>query len=386
MNRRTALLAVAVAGASAAFAAPPASALTFWAVGDGGVAGPEDDRVAARIEREGIHRLLYLGDVYDRGTAAEYRYRYHPSFGRFKRITHPTPGNHEWGNRSLGYDPYWGSRAPRTGGGHWYSLDLHGWHVVSLNSEEAGRPEQAEWLRRDLAAHSGSCTLAFLHRPRYNAGEHAEARETEPLWSALSGHAVAVLGGHDHNYQRFRRNRGLVQFVVGTGGRHLYDVNEGDDRLAASRDRAHGALRLRLWSGRLDFAFVATPGARLDGGSLGCTPHDPERAARVRITSPRSGAVYSHGPRAVRGWARNAARPVRIRLRRVRRGRCRAFDGFRFRRSCRRAPAIAASGRRPFTLAFPGGRRLRRGAYRATALVRGGDGGVAIHSVRFRVR
>ena len=80
--------------------------------------------------------------------AEEYRTLYHPSWGRFKRITHPTPGNHEWGNRSVGYDPYWGKRAPRHRGGHYYSFNIGRWHFVSLNSHEDSGPRssQAAWL------------------------------------------------------------------------------------------------------------------------------------------------------------------------------------------------------------------------------------------------
>ena len=40
--------------------------------------------------------VLALGDLqYDRGTAAEFA-AYDASWGRFKSITHPVPGNHEY--------------------------------------------------------------------------------------------------------------------------------------------------------------------------------------------------------------------------------------------------------------------------------------------------
>ena len=207
----------------------------MWAVGDGAVATSGDDQVAARIEREGLDHFLYLGDVYDTGTAQEYATRYDPSYGRFKAISSPTPGNHEWANRATGYDPYWGALAPQNGGGHWYSLDLGGWHLVSLSSQEPADEGSAQlaWLRRDLAAHPGRCTIAFWHKPRYSAGRHGDNAATEGAWAALSGHAVAVLSGHDHDYQRLAPNRGIVQFVVGTGGAPSYPVNTSDPRLRA---------------------------------------------------------------------------------------------------------------------------------------------------------
>lgn len=223
-----------------------AEAATVWAVGDGGVREKTDDAVAARIEAEGaFKRLLYLGDVYETGTASEFATNYASSFGRFKSRTRPTPGNHEWPNRATGYDPYWGSLGVPNGR-HYYSFDVKRWHFVSLNSEEDIGPgsAQLEWLRDDLRAQSGTCTMAFMHQPRYSAGEHGDNEALDAAWDALTGRAEALLSGHDHHYQRHKRRNGTAQFVVGTGGRYLRGVNDSYPRLAAFDDDHFGALRL----------------------------------------------------------------------------------------------------------------------------------------------
>lgn len=366
--------------------APPASAVTrVWAVGDGAVPERTDDDLAARIARERIYRLLYLGDVYESGTAREYRDYYDPSWGRFKAITYPTPGNHEWGNRAVGYDPYWGRRAPRSGGGHYYSFNLDGWHFVSLNSHEDSGPgsAQAAWLSRDLERYRGTCTIAFHHRPRYSAGGHGDASDLEPLYARLAGRAVALLGGHEHNYQRLRPQRGITQFVVGTGGRKLSDLDSSDRRLAAFDDSHHGALGLVLRRRRLDFRFVRTGGGSIDAGSLPCRPHGGSQP-RVRVLRPRSGQVLD-GLRTVRGRARAVRGAVRLRIVRTRGRRCRGFDGERFRRvACGRAKWVRASGGRRWRLRLP--RRLAPGSYRVTARVTGALKRRATHSVRFEVR
>ena len=56
----------------AAVAATPAAASTVWAVGDGANASSNDDAVVNLIAAEPADRLLYLGDVYETGTAAEF--------------------------------------------------------------------------------------------------------------------------------------------------------------------------------------------------------------------------------------------------------------------------------------------------------------------------
>lgn len=250
------------------------AAPVVWAVGDGGVVGPQDDRLAQMIERQGIDRLLYLGDVYETGTAEEFRDRYHPSFGRFKEITHPVPGNHEWEARAEGYDPYWADLKRRNGGRHYYSFDVEGWHFVALNTEEPIGPgsPQFDWLTRDLAERRDNCTVAISHSPRYTVGEHGYDEDLAPVWSELSGKAVALLSGHDHNYQRMEPEDGLTQFVVGAGGRQLYPVEEDHWRLATSDDDSFGALRLMLREGRIDYEYVTLDGGRQDSGRLACSP------------------------------------------------------------------------------------------------------------------
>jgi hypothetical protein len=299
---------------AAAFAIVPASNhSTVWAVGDGAVAGTEDEGVAQRIEQEGLDQLLYLGDVYETGTAEEFARHYHPSFGRFKSRTRPTPGNHEWGNRATGYDPYWGSRARGPDGGYHYSFDLGDWHFVSLNSEDPRSfSRQQDWLEGDLARYGGTCTIAFTHRPRFNAGEHSEEVALDPLYNTLSGHAVMLLSGHDHNYQRFPPYKGIAQFIVGTGGRGLYDLNQSDSRLAASNDTDFGALRMELDLNRVRFEFVRTDGQRLDNGSLPCRPHGP----RLAVDRPRAGVTYRRTLSSFTGTARGATGRLRVTVRR----------------------------------------------------------------------
>lgn len=383
-STRGAAGALAVLAASMAMAPAASAATRVWAVGDGGVEGPADDALASRVAREGLDRLLYLGDVYETGTAREYATNYATSWGRFKRITRPTPGNHEWDNRKEGYDPYWGSRAPRNGGGHYYSFNLDGWHFVSLNSHEDSGPDspQAAWLARDLKSYPGTCTIAFDHRPRYSAGGHGDAADLEPLYSRLSGSSVALLSGHEHNYQRLRPQRGITQFIVGSGGRELSELDISDPRLTAFDYRSHGALELVIRRGRADYRFVRTDGSRRDAGSLPCRPH--ARRPRVRILSPGSGGPYGT-LRSVSGRSGGARGPIRLTVVREVDGRCRVFDGRRFRRaSCRTRRGVGAVGVRRWRRRLP--RALARGRYRVTARATGAVDQRASSTVRFTVR
>ena len=56
----------------------PGDTATLWAVGDGD-AGRASRALVDRIAADRPDRLLYLGDVYERGTAADFRENYAPS-------------------------------------------------------------------------------------------------------------------------------------------------------------------------------------------------------------------------------------------------------------------------------------------------------------------
>ena len=146
-----------------------------------------------------------------------------------------------------------------------------GWRFISLNSETPGDPRQLAFLRRELSRAHGACTIAFMHRPRFNAGKHRdEQRLVDPIWRGLRGKAAILLGGHDHNLQRFRPVRGTVQYVIGAGGRARYHVDDGDRRLAFADDSANGALRMRLAPRVARLSIVAANGDVLDRSTVRC--------------------------------------------------------------------------------------------------------------------
>jgi acid phosphatase type 7 len=280
---RTTLLALAaillLAGCSAGHAGgrrkplhhpSPSARATVWAVGDGADGGSGAKRVARRIQRSDLDRLLYLGDVYERGTASDFRRNYAPVYGRLARVTAPTPGNHDWPRHLGGYDRYWagvkGGRPPP-----YYAFRLAGWKILSLNSESphGSGSRQLRWLRRQLRGRR-TCRLAFWHRPRFSAGlVHGDQADVAPLWEALRGHARIVVNGHEHDMQRFRPRDGITELVSGAGGHGLYPLGHRQT-LAYGDDSHYGALRIVLRPGAASFAFVSARGRKLDSGHVRC--------------------------------------------------------------------------------------------------------------------
>ena len=208
---------------------------------------------------------------------------YAPTWGRHLSRTRPSPGNHEYQDgRADRYFAFFGDKAgPRPGG--YYSYELGDWHVVALNTNIAGdsASPQGAWLKADLAAHSGHCTVAYMHHPRFSSGPHGERERVAPLWNTLAEHgASVVIAGHDHIYERFApldtaghadSEFGMRQFVVGTGGADSYDIKRILEGSEVQSGNAHGVLKLTLLPGRYRWEFIPVdPGGFRDSGESTC--------------------------------------------------------------------------------------------------------------------
>jgi hypothetical protein len=254
-------------------------------VGAGDIAsceGEGDEATAAMLD--GLEGTVFtLGDnAYPDGTAQDFQRCYAPSWGRHRQRTRPAVGNHEYHSANAGpYFDYFGASAGEPGKGY-YSYDLGAWHVVVLNSQvEMGEGSaQEQWLRADLKASTRRCTLAYWHRPLFSSGPERDTVDVKPLWVALyEARAEVVLGGHDHLYERFApqtpegrvdSERGLRQFVVGTGGMVLHPLGEP---LANSEVRigdTFGLLKLTLEDGAYAWEFLTVDGGVSDQGRGTC--------------------------------------------------------------------------------------------------------------------
>jgi hypothetical protein len=231
--------------------------------------------------------VLVLGDVqYEEATTAQFEASYDRSWGRFLDITRPVPGNHEYRtDGASGYFGYFGAAAGDSDKGY-YGFRVGAWHLVALNSDceqvegcHAGSAQE-RWLRAELAANSTRCTLAYWHHPRYSSGRDGSYEAYAPFWQALhEADADVVLAGHAHGYERFApqdarggrdRERGIRQFVVGTGGKSLRPHTSFAPNSEARDASSLGVLELTLGDDAYAWRFRAAVGDFTDAGSASC--------------------------------------------------------------------------------------------------------------------
>jgi hypothetical protein len=224
---------------------------------------------------------LALGDLQDpHGELANFNTAYERSYGRFKGITRPVPGNHEYEIAgATGYFTYFGPiLAPQ-----YYSYNVGSWHMVALNSEidhSAGSP-QVQWLKNDLANNTRRCVIAYWHRPRFAGGVYGrQGDQFQPFWEALvKGGVDLVITAHTHNYQYFGpRNaagnpdpNGVPSVIVGTGGRSYGSDFEADDPYKPLKHMAgFGWERITLHRDSADLSFRGVGNTLSDDRRVAC--------------------------------------------------------------------------------------------------------------------
>ena len=261
---------------------PGTSVGVLVGAGDIGMCGSSAPESTARLLDSIDGTVFTAGDnAYFQGNAQQFRDCYDPSWGRHLTRTRPAPGNHEY--ESAGAAPYFAYFGPNAGppGLGYYSFKVGEWHIVSLNSNVSMAPNSAQltWLRNDLASNHVACVAAIWHHPLFSVGPNGPMPEARELWRTLyDAGADVVINGHDHSYARFApqtpdgipdSNRGIRQFVVGTGGAELVSFARSDPNVQF-RVVSFGVLKLTLRPGGYDWQFNAVNGSVPDSGSDVC--------------------------------------------------------------------------------------------------------------------
>jgi hypothetical protein len=243
--------------------------------------------------------VFALGDLqYQAGSLANFQESYDPTWGRFKNITYPVLGDHEYGSPGAeGYFAYFGSRATpqdpdcTASCRAYYSFNLGAWHVVAVNVNCEKLPSgdgcgqkspQNRWLERDLksAKATTACTVVLMHEPRWS-NSRKQSPDLNPLVKTMYRNGVdLLLSGDSHAYERFApqtpastldKSRGLTQIVVGTGGAHFTGLHTPRPNKEVSATDIFGVLELTLRDGSYKWNFRADPSTPFkDSGSQDC--------------------------------------------------------------------------------------------------------------------
>jgi hypothetical protein len=251
--------------------------------------GCQQTATAALIDAISPTVVAPLGDLqYESGALQDFQGSFDATWGAFRAIMRPVPGNHEYMTHdAAGYFGYFGAGAGGSLGAAYYSYDVGAWHLIALDSNcriisggcGAGSPQES-WLRSDLATHPNRCTLAYWHHPLFDSD--GAQQPMQDIWGALhDGGADVVLAGHEHAYERLAPQtaaglpdpiRGIRSFVVGTGGKsHSGFSTPMPTNGEVRNNTSFGILKLSLHPSSYDWQFIPIAGASFtDSGSAAC--------------------------------------------------------------------------------------------------------------------
>ena len=242
--------------------------------------------------------VITLGDEqYNSGKLTDFLTSYDPTWGRFKDITHPAIGNHEFGQTGAsGYFNYFGDNATplepgcRSNCKAWYSYTVGNWRIITLNTECttnnnncAAGSEQDLWLQSELASANaaGQCKLVTSHHPKWSSSSFAATDIDQLVTDMYAGHTDIYLTGHMHGYERFAPQdpagqldtaNGITEIISGAGGAFFTGFLAIQPNSVVHNNDTYGVLKLVLHPHSADYHFVRDPTSGLfsDSGSVTC--------------------------------------------------------------------------------------------------------------------
>ncbi len=268
---------------------PPATALTlplktgsvrFAVIGDAGRGDQPQYQVSAQMQ---AYRHLFpfdfvvmVGDnVYDGGTAADYRRKFEEPYAPLLAADvqfFATIGNHD-DPRQPDYTPfhmkgqrfYWFK--PPSAVARLFGADV----AFFMIDTEQLTFDQRTWIDREMAASSAVWKIPVFHRPIYTSGRYGVSarflrRNLEPIFRK---HGVAVaFSGHEHFYERTTPQGGITYFISGGAGSLRMNDIRPSRLTAVGFDTDYHFMLVEIDDHTLYFQAISRSGATIDTGRV----------------------------------------------------------------------------------------------------------------------
>jgi 3',5'-cyclic AMP phosphodiesterase CpdA len=252
-----------------------ADSLKFAVIGDTGTGGRQQFEVGQQMAtartRFPFELVIMLGDnMYGRQQPQDFVDKFERPYAALLQggvRFYASLGNHDNQSNRF-YEPF------NMGGQRYYSFARRNVRFFVLDSNQMD-PAQRAWLEGALAGAQEPWKVCYFHHPLYsNAARHGSDVSLRVILEPMFiKHGVnVVFAGHDHVYERFTPQRGVIHFVEGASG----ELRRGDVRpssgTAAYFDQDQSFMLVEVDGDDMSFQAIARTGTVVDSGSIPRTP------------------------------------------------------------------------------------------------------------------
>ncbi len=174
-------------------------------------------------------------------------------------------------------------------------------------------PEQAEWIKDDLAATDQTWKIVIIHEPGWSAGPHPNNPSVQDTLHALCAtyDVDIVFSGHNHYYARADVDE--IPYITTSGGARLYGPVPGSPHVVLSR-RDHHYLKIAINGSVLDFRAVRPDGEIIDQFTIVKNIAVPDRAQQAPPLRLHQNRPNPFRPRTAIAFDLAAASAVSLRI------------------------------------------------------------------------
>ena len=133
-------------------------------------------------------------------------------------------------------------------------------------------PQQVAWFEKEVKDSTSNWKIPFFHHPLYSSGDRhgSDTRLREVLEPLFVGNNVSVVfSGHDHFYERIKPQKGIVYFVVGSGGKlRKGDIDRNSGLTAAGNDQDQSFLAVEINGDEMWIDAVSRQGKVFDSATI----------------------------------------------------------------------------------------------------------------------
>jgi predicted MPP superfamily phosphohydrolase len=253
-----------------------ADSLKFAVLGDFGTGSKEQYQLADQMKR--VHDVFpydlvtLVGDnLYGAERPQDFKKKfedpYKPLLDAGVKF-YASLGNHDDAMEQRNYKLF------NMGGKQYYSFKPSNTQSVRFFVLESSypTPEQIAWFEKELKDSTSDWKIPYFHHPPYSSGERhgsdSRLREVlEPLF--LKYNVSVVLTGHDHFYERVKPQKGIVYFVVGSGGQlRQGNIDKSSGLTAAGNDQDQSFMVAEINGDQMWFNAVSRQGQVFDSGVI----------------------------------------------------------------------------------------------------------------------